>query len=226
MTEPGRPADGKLLEQYPRIGLDEAFDFACAGCGDCCRERRDLVLSGLDLYRLARRLGLPPRIVAGAFCREEIGPDTLLPALRLAPKAGTGNCPFLDGGACSVHAARPLACALYPLGQSIDLNTFRVEYYVQTPVCGAKAGGRTLRGVLDDAGVDERLGTDLRWAAVCSDLSRQLFAAGGAENLHYRTAVRRIASALYYDYSLGDEFYPQFCANIQTLQTLLPRILA
>jgi len=28
------------------------------GCGDCCRQRRDLVLSGFDLYRIARRLRL------------------------------------------------------------------------------------------------------------------------------------------------------------------------
>ena len=27
----------------------EAFAFRCAGCGDCCRHREDVVLSGYDL---------------------------------------------------------------------------------------------------------------------------------------------------------------------------------
>ena len=33
----------------PLLGRDEAFSFACAGCGDCCRGREDIVLSGFDL---------------------------------------------------------------------------------------------------------------------------------------------------------------------------------
>ena len=36
----------------PLLARDEAFSFACAGCGDCCRGREDIVLSGFDL-RLA-----------------------------------------------------------------------------------------------------------------------------------------------------------------------------
>ena len=31
------------------IPRDGDFSFSCAGCGDCCRKRRDLVLSGYDL---------------------------------------------------------------------------------------------------------------------------------------------------------------------------------
>ena len=63
-----------------------------AGCGDCCRNRRDLVLSGYDLCRIARRLGLPPRLTADAASR--FAPQTLLPAVVLRPNARTGNCPF------------------------------------------------------------------------------------------------------------------------------------
>ena len=93
------------------------------GCGGCCRKRRDLVLSGYDLYRIARRLYLPPRVVAQAFCKSYIAPQSCLPALRLTPSPETGDCRFLEGGACVIHEARPLACALYPLGQCIDPDT-------------------------------------------------------------------------------------------------------
>ena len=51
----------------PLLARDEAFSFACAGCGGCCRGREDIVLSGFDLWRIAARLRLPPRTVARAF---------------------------------------------------------------------------------------------------------------------------------------------------------------
>ena len=94
------------------------------------------MLSGYDLYRIARRLGLSPRIVAGAFCKSYLAPQTLLPALRLTPDPRTGNCRFFEGSACAIHAARPLACALYPRGHSIDPVTAKIEYYGQTPPKG------------------------------------------------------------------------------------------
>ena len=56
----------------PLLARDEAFSFACAGCGGCCRGREDIVLSGFDLWRIAGRLRLPPQTVARAFCRASI----------------------------------------------------------------------------------------------------------------------------------------------------------
>ena len=196
-VEPGRC--GEHWDDCPRLAAGDRFDFACAGCGDCCRQRRDLVLSGYDLYRIARRLSLPPRIVAAAFCKSYLAPESCLPALRLTPDPKTGNCRFFEGSACTIHAARPLACALYPLGQSIDTVTAQTEYYVQTPLCGARAGeARTLQDYLQDSAV-----LDPRFSA----------------------AVRRMERALYYDYELGDDFYPQFCQNIEILMPLLDRML-
>ena len=222
--EPGRC--GECWDACPRLSAGEPFDFACAGCGDCCRQRRDLVLSGFDLYRIARRLRLSPRIVAAAFCKSYIAPESCLPALRLTPDPKTGNCRFFEGSACTIHAARPLACALYPLGQSIDTVTAQTEYYVQTPLCGARAGeARTLQDYLQDSAVLDRAGVDARWAIVCKQLSHRLQAAGGADNPRFSAAVRRMERALYYDYELGDDFYPQFCQNVEILMPLLDRML-
>ena len=224
-VEPGR--SGETWDSLPRIGAQDSFDFACAGCGGCCRGRRDLVLSGYDLYRIARRLGLSPRIVASAFCKSYVAPQTLLPAVRLTPDPKTGNCRFFEGSACAIHAARPLACALYPLGQSIDTVTAKTEYFAQLPLCGASAGaGQTLQDYLQNSGVQERAGADARWAIVCTQISAQLLDAGGAEHPHFAAAVKRIERALYYDYALGDEFYPQFQQNIAVLQPVLKRLLA
>ena len=63
----------------------------------------------------------------------------------------------------------------------------------------------------------DRAGVDARWAIVCTQLSHRLQAAGGADNPRFSAAVRRMERALYYDYELGDDFYPQFCQNIEIL---------
>ena len=146
----------------------------------------------------------------------------------LRPNARTGNCPFFEADACTIHAARPLACALYPLGQAIDPATAAMEYYVQLPLCGARVSAqeqRTLQNYLDDAAITARAGIDARWAVVCTQLSDKLQQAGGRENPRYLPAARRIARALYFDYSIQDDFYPQFNANTQALWPLLDKIL-
>lgn len=224
-VEPGR-FELENAGEGLRLTTGESFPFVCAGCGDCCRKRRDLVLSGLDLYRIARRLGLSLRIVAAAFCKRYTAPQSYLPTLCLTTDPATGDCRFLEGGACAIHAARPLACALYPLGQSIDPVTAAVEYYAQTPLCGAAAGqGSTLRDYFERSGIVARAGADARWAVVCTQISALLKNAGGPDHPHFAAAVRRTEKALYFDYSLGDEFYPQFQQNVETLMPLLDRML-
>lgn len=224
IVEPGRSSESWALG--PAIALDDTFGFVCAGCGDCCRQRRDLVLSGYDLYRIARRLRLSPRIVAHAFCKRYLAPESCLPAFRLTPDPFTGNCRFFEGNACTIHEARPLACALYPLGQCIDPVTAQIEYRAQLPLCGLCVEGRTLQDYLKDAAVLDRAGIDARWAVVCTGLSEQLRAAGGPAHPHFTMALKRIERALYLDYDLGDAFYPQFQHNLTVLQPLLTRILS
>lgn len=222
ITEPGRRTECWNLG--PALAPSDMFPFVCAGCGDCCRKRRDLVLSGYDLYRIARRLRLSPRIVAQAFCKSYIAPQSCLPTLRLTPDPLTGNCRFFEGNACVIHEARPLACALYPLGQTIDPITAQIEYRPQLPLCGIHAENRTLQDYLEDAAILERVGTDARWAVVCTQISEQLQAVGGISHPHFAIAARRIKRALYLEYDLGDDFYPQFQKNMASLMPLLDRI--
>lgn len=221
---PGRFAEATELAALPRLDMEDPFPFACAGCGDCCRARRDIVLTGLDLFRLSRRLRLPPATVAEAFCRETGG---LLPGLCLRPSRRTGNCPFFEASACAVHDARPLACALYPLGQAIDLETGRTEYYLQPPLCGVRTGARdgvrTLHTYLEDSGVLERAGADAFWARSCTALEDRLAAAEDSPRL---SAIRRrVLRALYLDYDFRDEYAPQFRENLDRLHALLDRLL-
>ena len=197
----------------------EAFAFRCAGCGDCCRHREDIVLSGYDLWRLARRLGLPPKVTARAFCRVYIGAVSGLPVLRLAPvKEENGNCPFLTGGRCAVHEARPLVCALYPLGQEIGRDG-QVRYYFQGTDCGGVERASTLADYLEAQGVAEREGCDILWATRCMALEEEAprwEAAMGEVVL--RRFRAKLAEALYYHYDIGRPWPEQFDANLAWLE--------
>ena len=51
--------DFTRTDAMPLLERDTQFRFACAGCGNCCRGREDIVLSGYDLWRIAARLRLP-----------------------------------------------------------------------------------------------------------------------------------------------------------------------
>lgn len=78
-------------DAMPLLERDAQFRFTCAGCGNCCRGREDIVLSGYDLWRIAARLRLPPQIVARGYCRSSIGRVSHLPVLRLAPVKETAT---------------------------------------------------------------------------------------------------------------------------------------
>lgn len=206
-------------EGSPRyLGRDAPFPFRCVGCGGCCRQRGDIVLSGYDLYRLARQMRLPPKIAARAFCKVYIGQVSRLPVAHLAPApAEGGNCPFLTGGRCAVHEARPLVCALYPLGQEISPDR-AVRYYAQDARCGLAAPGGTAGGYLAAQGVLQREGEDVLWAVRCMALERQ---APGWEAALGPVTLRRmqakLAEALYYRYDTARPWAEQFEANLAWL---------
>ncbi len=104
----------------PLLARDEAFSFACAGCGGCCRGREDIVLSGFDLWRIAGRLRLPPQTVAGLLPRVYRAGEPSAGAAAGPVKEERNNCPFLTENHCAIHDAEPLVCALYPLAQEIS----------------------------------------------------------------------------------------------------------
>ena len=209
---------GGRAPDMPLLAAGDRFAFRCAGCGGCCRGREDLVLSGYDLYRLARRLGLPPRITARAFCRSYIGAVSRLPVLRLAPVRAEGNnCPFLTGGRCAVHEARPLACALYPLGQEITREG-KVAYYFQNTGCGGREVRATLADYLDAQGIPEREPQDVLWAVRCMALEQEApswEAALGPVIL--RRFQAKLADALYYRYDLARPWPEQLEENLAWL---------
>ena len=203
----------------PLLAREEAFSFACKGCGNCCRGREDIVLSGFDLWRIAVRLRLPPRIVARAFCRESIGQVSRLPVLRLAPvKENRNNCPFLTEDHCAIHDAEPLVCALYPLAQEISREG-EVFYFLQPTQCGGQVVKARVNDYLTRYDVPAREETDVRWAQTCmkwEDIVEELTAVLSPVLLRRLNA--KLWQALYFDYDLETPFLPQLERNLHWLE--------
>ena len=166
--------DFTRTEAMPLLEREAQFCFACAGCGDCCRGREDIVLSGFDLWRIAARLRLPPQIVARGYCRASIGQVSHLPVLRLAPvKENRSNCPFLTENHCAIHDAEPLVCALYPLAQEISREG-QVSYFLQPTGCGGQVIEARVQDYLSRYDVPAREALDVRWALTCMELEDEV----------------------------------------------------
>ncbi len=82
-----------------------AFSYECRACGRCCRYKR-IPVNPYETARLAAHLGIGTTELIARYTDDGT-------ALTVRPDI---TCIFLDANGCSVHAARPLACRLYPLG--------------------------------------------------------------------------------------------------------------
>ena len=210
--------DFTRTEAMPLLARDAHFSFACNGCGDCCRGREDIVLSGFDLWRIAARLRLPPQIVARGYCRASIGTVSHLPVLRLAPlKEERGNCPFLTGNHCAIHDAEPLVCALYPLAQEISREG-EVRYFLQPTGCGGRVIEAKVEDYLARYDVPAREKTDVRWAQTCMTLEDTVEQLGAQLSpVLVRRMQDKLWQALYFGYNYAAPFLPQLEKNLHWL---------
>jgi Fe-S-cluster containining protein len=217
-------------DTFPVLGAGDTFEFACNGCGDCCRGREDIVLSGYDLWRICAYLRLPPQIVIQAFCRHYTGTNSHLPVVRLKPLIGEKhNCPFLHNSRCAIHEAEPLVCALYPLGQQIERDG-TVTYFAQEIDCGGEVHRAKVDDYLARYDIRAREPLDVKWAFACIRLSHtakekeaQLGSAG------MKLLQQKIYRSLYLDYDPSLPYAPQFEANLKALDAwieALPGLLA
>ena len=217
--------DFTRTDATPLLARDAHFTFACRGCGNCCRGREDIVLSGFDLWRIAARLRLPPQIVARGYCRASIGAVSHLPVLRLAPvKENRNNCPFLAENHCAIHDAEPLVCALYPLAQEISKEG-QVSYFLQPTGCGGQVIEARVQDYLARYDVPAREQTDVRWAQVCMALEDTV---EQAEAQLSPVLVRRMQAklwqALYFGYDFARPFLPQLEENLAWLEAELCKL--
>ncbi len=113
----------EILRQQRRLTPDESFCFKChpelACFGDCCADV-NILLTPLDVLRLARRLGITTREFLEIHTLVPITKDLHLPLVMLRMGDDPGRrCPFVGAQGCTVYEDRPWACRMYPLGMAL-----------------------------------------------------------------------------------------------------------
>ena len=144
----------------------DTFQFACAMCGNCCRNRREAILmTGADIFRAATALGVPVEAVLPKNFETYVGEDSHVPLYVLAERLD-GSCRFLRKGRCLIQQDKPAVCALFPLGRFFDIRDNAFHYFMNPNSCNAgQAEGKTwtLEEWLDEFHIRETEAMTAAW---------------------------------------------------------------
>jgi Fe-S-cluster containining protein len=219
------------------LGLDDTFRFKCYGCGKCCKNREDILLSPKDLFNIASALGKTTKDVVESICDCYIGGSSRIPIVRLQPVGKNMVCPLLKDNRCSVHALKPAVCALYPIGRFVKCdeqgkmadpsNMPDISYLLNPVQCGGHRNN-TVRSWLESFDLDPYDPYYIRWTGFFMDVSNYIRGLESAQHKIPREGFAAIWSILdhllYQNYDIAQEFMQQFEANITKAKELIDRL--
>jgi len=219
-----------------KIGLDDVFKFKCHGCGKCCKNREDIILTSRDLFNVAKCLDISTKDVIKTYCDLYIGGNSRMPIVRLIPRGQNKACPLLKDNRCSVHRAKPGVCALFPLGRiiampqdkEVDESTELEVGYIINPIeCGGHRNN-TVRSWLEAFGIDTDDQVYKLWTKTTFRLTTFIKRLEESKVRIPAAAFSAIwtvaAEMLYIRYDTEKEFFPQFKANTNEVWRILGKM--
>ena len=103
------------------VRTKEFVTYQCSWCGHCCRHIENCVMvESLDAYRMAKHLREQHYGVSSTddvllqYCEPTPLTDEGYPIYVLKTAGAEASCVFLQENQCSIYAARPRTCRLYP----------------------------------------------------------------------------------------------------------------
>ena len=217
------------------IGLDDTFKFHCDQCGKCCTHREDIILSPMDIFKMAKELKMTPVEFYHEYCVFNIGEHTRMPIVRLASEGKDTHCVLLKNHRCSVHKVKPAVCAMFPLGRYMSfekddynaesIDTSKVKYLLQPPECGDESETHTVREWL--SGFDIKLEDEafVQWQKAISRFSNKFKELEKKQDMLTMMEIWFVVRvSLYLQYETSKEFLPQFNYNVENLLKLLDDI--
>lgn len=214
------------------IGLDDTFKFHCDQCGKCCTHREDIILSPMDIFKMAKELKMTPVEFYHEYCVFNIGEHTRMPIVRLASEGKDTHCVLLKNHRCSVHKVKPAVCAMFPLGRYMSfekedynaesIDTSKVKYLLQPPECGDESETHTVREWL--SGFDIKLEDEafVQWQKAISRFSNKFKELEKKQDMLTMMEIWFVVRvSLYLQYDTSKEFLPQFNYNVENLLKLL-----
>ena len=113
----------QFLTDKRQLAEGDSFEFTChpgVPCFNSCCADVNIVLTPIDVLRLARRLGMNTREFLETHTSNPITKDLKIPMVMLRMTTEEGKpCPFVGDEGCTVYEDRPWACRMYPLGMAI-----------------------------------------------------------------------------------------------------------
>jgi Fe-S-cluster containining protein len=166
--DPRQQLQEKILEDFPRLGSDDTFRFACRpgiSCFNKCCGDVNIFLSPYDVLRMKKRLGITSGEFLDKYTIIPVQKDMKTPVVVLKMKEDEAkSCPMLTDEGCGIYADRPWPCRMYPLGLAAQKDTpdgwrgERFYFLLKEEGCQGfdeEPKAWTVREWLDDQGLDE-----------------------------------------------------------------------
>jgi len=164
--------------KLPKLGKDDIFTWGCNRCGKCCKNREDILLTPLDVFKIAKYLNQSIQEILEEYCESYEGAESKFPIVRLRPREYRRTCPFAGKNGCRIHSVKPAVCALFPLGRMTNYETNEFTYFLQSVPCGNKNQTQTIREWLQDFSILEEENFNIIWhkkVMKISEILRELY---------------------------------------------------
>lgn len=153
-----------VLTQYPRMGLEDCFQFQCRPGMDCftsCCRDVSIVLTPYDILRLKRALKMDSSEFLEKYTISPFAAGQKIPVRMLKMEGEVKQCPFVSEAGCGVYGHRPWACRMYPLGvaeprqTTPDDRTF--HFLLREDICHGHGEGKVFSVAkwISDQGIEE-----------------------------------------------------------------------
>jgi len=225
-----RPEDIITINKHT-LKPGQKFRFHCNQCGDCCRNREDILLTPFDLFRVAGHLGITPVEVVKTYCEVYLGSSSHFPVVRLLPVGEDKSCPFLKESRCSIHASKPTVCALFPLGRAMQYGALngdqerKLFYILQNVNCGLQDQTHTVEEWLGAFELESSEAWFLEWTDILGKLVTLIHQLEEMLSDKLMQMILNIAlTEIYLHYDQGVDFMQQFRGNSQKLLGVLQDI--
>ena len=141
--------------QQSELQPQDKFTFGCDMCGNCCRKRQSpIMLTGPDIFKIARGLNATPIDIVSKYCEWYIGDQSHMPVVILKERLGQ----------CTIQSFKPAVCALFPLGRYYDDRDGAYHYFIQRDACNTALKTEwTLQSWLDNFHIKEEEDMYIQW---------------------------------------------------------------
>lgn len=168
--------DGKRYGINDMVRTDT---LGCKDCSKCCETMADtIVLSPLDVHNMEMATGKDFNALMEKYIELKMHDGVILPNI----KAIAGACVMLKEKRCSIHAARPDFCRLFPMGRLYENDSF--SYVLQIGQCEKAQAKIKVKKWIDTPEYDRHSAFVLRWHSIIrntAQLVTQLSAEGNTE---------------------------------------------